>query len=181
MNLEKKIESVLFFKNEPITLSELSKLTGSDQSKVKEAIESLQNFYKERGIVLVSEGEKVGFGTSPELSSLIEDMQKEEYSRDLGRAGLETLAIILYKGPITRRDIDYIRGVNSSFIIRTLMVRGLIERTESKERGYSYKATLDLLKHLGISSLKDLPEFETAFKKVGEFLETQEKENGGGE
>ncbi|MEX2013523.1 MAG: SMC-Scp complex subunit ScpB [Parcubacteria group bacterium] len=172
MNLESKIEAILFFKNEPVSVSELAKLTGGKPAEVETALASLRAFYEDRGVVVLSDGAFVGFGTHPNMSELILNLQKEEISRELGRAGLETLAIILYKGPISRREIDHIRGVNSGFILRILLVRGLIERAESTERSYSYKATLKLMAYLGITRLQDLPEYENAFLKIKEFVET---------
>lgn len=170
MNPESRIESVLFFINEPIAITELSKMLQIDKSEVKNLVKSLQEFYKNRGIVLVSDGEAVSFGTHPQNSGLIETIQKEEFSRELGRAGLETLSIILYRGPVSRREVDHIRGVNSTFILRTLLIRGLIERTEGVERSYSYKPTLKLLEHLGITRREDLPEFESAWKNIEGFV-----------
>ena len=170
--LEQKIESILFFKNEPITLAELSKMLGVPRENLEFSISNLQKKYENSGIVIVTDGELVSFGTHPDNSKLIEEIQKEELSRELGRAGLETLAIILYRGPVSRREIDHIRGVNSSFILRTLLIRGLIERTECTERSYSYKATLKLLEHLGITHREDLPEYDSAFKKIEEFVKT---------
>lgn len=180
MTLESKIESVLLFKNEPISVSELAKWLGEKSESIKTALSNLSESYKDRGMVLVSDGEFVSLGTHPEATSLIEKLQKEELSRELGRAGLETLAIVLYKGPISRREIDHIRGVNSSFILRALLVRGLIERVEGTERSYTYKGTLKLLQYLGVSKQEDLPEFERAFKKMEEFVKTTptEEENG---
>lgn len=178
-NLESEIEAVLFFKNEPVSVIELGKWLGEKPDNIKEALLSLQNFYKNRGMVIVFDGKQASFGTHPDMSKLIEDLQKEEFSRELGRAGLETLAIILYKGPVSRREIDHIRGVNSSFILRTLLVRGLIERTESTERSYSYKATFKLLEYLGITRREDLPEYENAFKKIETFVETAPTEQNG--
>lgn len=142
---------------------------------IKTAINKLQEFYKDRGLVVITTDEEVSLGTHPDTSALIEKIRKEELSRDLGRAGLETLAIILYKGPISRREIDFIRGVNSSFIIRNLLIRGLIERAETLvgERSYSYKATLELLRYLGISKKEDLPQYKEAFKKMEEFVASQ--------
>ena len=175
-NLENKIEAVLFFKNEPVTLAELSKMFKVSRENLQSAISNLQKEYSGRGIVLVTNEDEVSLGTHPDLSELIEDLQKEELSRELGRAGLETLAIILYKGPISRREIDHIRGVNSSFILRTLLVRGLIERTEGMERSYSYKTTLKLLEHLGVTSRESLPDFENAFKKIEEFVAVSPEE-----
>ena len=173
--LEKNLESILFFKNEPVTITELSKMLNVSKDKVQAAIASLQNYYKDRGIVIVTDGEQVSFGTHPESSALIEELQKEELSRELGRAGLETLAIIAYRGPISRREIDQIRGVNSGFILRTLLIRGLIERTESisGERSFTYKPTLKLFEHLGITKKEELPEYASAFKKVEEFVKAE--------
>lgn len=173
-NLESKIEAIIFFKNEPVTVKELSKLLGESGEAVKEALRNLQKFYKDRGIVLASDGEYTSFGTHPHLSEFIQKLQKEEFSRELGRAGLETLAIVLYKGPVSRREIDHIRGVNSSFILRNLLIRGLIERASdlSGERSYIYKATLKLLEYLGVTKLEDLPDYNNAFRKIEEFVKT---------
>ena len=172
--LETKIESVLFFQNEPISLARLSLQVGASLDEVKRVLKSLTDFYEKRGIVLISDGEYASFGTHPDNSDLIEKLQKEEMSGELSRAALETLAIILYKGPISRREIDHIRGVNSGFILHALLVRGLIERAESTDKSYSYKATLKLLEHLGVTSRENLPEFETAFKKIEEFVRASE-------
>lgn len=178
LNLESKIEALLFFKNEPTSFKELAKLLGEDSVVVKQSAQNLQTFYAKRGIVLVSDGEYISFGTHPEASGLIENIQKEELSRELGRAGLETLAIVLYKDLVSRREIDNIRGVNSVFTLRTLLVRGLIERSDSSEgglasdRSYHYKPTLKLLEYLGITRREDLPEYETVFKKIEEFIKT---------
>ena len=179
--LTSKIEAVLFFKNEPLTHKELSKILNIEIEKINPALNELQETYKDRGIVLVNTGEEISFGTHPGHSLMIETLQKEELSRDLGRAGLETLTIILYKGPISRREIDYIRGVNSGFILRNLLIRGLIERTESVtgERSFSYKPTLALYEFLGISKKKDLPEFETAFRKLEDFSKTLDVDQTG--
>ncbi|MDO8565310.1 MAG: SMC-Scp complex subunit ScpB [bacterium] len=183
MKLEQKIEAVLFFRNEPVTFAELSKLLDVPSEDVKLSISNLQKEYENRGVVIVTDGESISFGTSPANSELIEKMQKEELSRELGRAGLETLSIILYRGPVSRREIDHIRGVNSGFILRTLLIRGLIERAESDGdpstmlragRSYSYKATLKLLQYLGVTEREDLPDFANAFKKIQEFVKTSE-------
>jgi segregation and condensation protein B len=179
MNIENKIEAILLFKNEPVDLATLSKLLNESRDNVRLAINNLQEKYKESGIVLVFDGEKVSLGTHPELSGLIEEMQKEELSRELGKAGLETLSIVLYKNPISRREIDYIRGVNSSFILRNLLIRGLIERTEgvAGERSYTYKPTLELMRYLGLTRTEDLPKYEESQAKMVEFAKREKEEN----
>ena len=177
MNIESNIEAILLFKNEPVAITELSKTLGESEESVKQALNKLQMFYEQRGLVLLILNDKVSFGTNPKASALIEQIQKEEFSKDLGRAGLETLSIILYKGPISRREIDYIRGVSSGFIIRNLLVRGLVERSESAvgERSFSYKPTLELLRFLGITKIEDLPEYKNAFEKLEKFGKTIEE------
>lgn len=171
MKLEAQIESILLFKNEPVSLAELSKLLKVPRENLPEAISNLQKEYQDKGIVIVSNGDEFSFGTSPLNSALIESIQKEEFSRELGRAGLETLAVILYKGPISRREIDQIRGVNSGFILRALLIRGLIEKTDSLsgERSFTYKPTLKLLEHLGVAKIEDLPQYKDAFRKMEAF------------
>lgn len=187
MNLESKIESILFFKNEPVSISELAKTLGTKPEEIRIAFSKLEEFYKNKGIVVIFDGEFVSLGTHPDAHNLIESLIKEEFSRELSRASLETLAIILYRGPISRREIDHIRGVNSSFILRSLLIRGLIERPDdavssSDEvvragRSYSYKPTLKLLEHLGITRRENLPEYQTALKKIEEFEKTSPTES----
>lgn len=178
MKLGSKIEAILFFRNEPVSYKELGKILEKNVSEIKAALATLSEDCLERGIVIVDNGESVALGTHPETSSLIERMQKEELDRDLGRAGLETLSIVLYKGPVSRREIDYIRGVNSGFILRNLLIRGLIERTGSREgeRSFSYKPTLELLRYLGVSKVEELPEYSTAFAKLEEFVQTPQED-----
>ncbi len=181
MNTEQKIEAILFYKNEPLTHKELAKILEVDIDVVRNALNNLKAIYQNKGIVLIETSDTVAFGTHPDLSEMFEKMQKEELSRELGRAGLETLSIILYKGPVARREIDHIRGVNSGFIVRNLLIRGLIERVDPSTtlgagRSFSYRPTLALLKHLGVTSVKDLPEYGTALQKMNTFIATEEKD-----
>ena len=176
-NLTNQIESVLLFKNEPVTVKDLAGWLGAKPEEIKASLGELQTFYAERGLTLITDGESYAFGTHPNNSALIEQLQKDELSRELGRAGLETLAIVLYRGPVSRREIDHIRGVNSGFILRTLLIRGLIERADvAGERSYSYKPTLKLLEHLGVRRIEDLPQYGEALKKVEEFVKNSEAE-----
>jgi len=177
MNLEQKIEALLFYKNEPLGIKEISKLTGEKENVVKEALQNLAKNLENRGICLVMTETEAILATAPEMKDFIEQIAKDEMSKDIGKAGLETLAIILYNGPISRREVDYIRGVNSAFILRSLSVRGLVEREQDPRdlRVFKYRGSLSLLTHLGLKNTGELPEFE-AFKK-----EMAKKENGAGQ
>ncbi len=173
MTLDAKIEAILFFKNEPTDIKELARILDTSLERVHFALSDLEKKLAGRGLTLVHYENSVMLGTAKEGSELIEKIKKEELSRELGRAGLETLAIVLYKGPIARAAIDYIRGVNSSFILRSLMVRGLVDRVQnpSDNRGYLYKPTLELLSFMGLAKIEDLPEFVTMKEQVEKFAQ----------
>lgn len=137
-------------------------MLGMSEGEVKDAAEALKNDLQGRGLTLVSEGDTYMLATAPEASQLIERITKEELEKDPGKAGMEVLAIILYQGPQTRAQIDHIRGVNSTFALRQLMIRGLLDRVDNPtdQRSFLYKPTLQLLSFLGVSSTSELPDFE---------------------
>jgi segregation and condensation protein B len=174
MDLAAKIEAILFWKAEPVATKKLAQLLGVNAIALKDGLAALENSLKGRGVTLVQTDEEVMLGTAKELSPLIEQLTKDELTRDLGKAGLETLSIVLYQGPISRADIDYIRGVNSQFILRSLLIRGLVERVDNPAdaRSYLYKPTLDLLSHLGVSKIADLPEYEQVRNDIASFKQS---------
>lgn len=161
MNLESKIEAILFWKGEPISRKKLGEILKAEQSEINESVEKLKENLKERGVVLIEKENEVTLGTTPELSKLIEDLQKEELNKELSKASLETLSIVLYKNGVSRAEIDYIRGVNSSFTLRALSVRGLIEKTldPKDNRRFIYKPSFELLSFMGIKSIEELPNY----------------------
>ena len=161
MRLESKIESILFWKGEPISRKKLSEILKVEQGEIDESIIKLKGNLKDRGVVLLEKENEIMLGTAPELSKLIEDLQKEELNKELSKASLETLSIVLYKPGVSRSEIDYIRGVNSSFTLRVLSVRGLVEREidDKDNRLYMYKSSFELLSYMGIKSVDELPDY----------------------
>ena len=180
MGLEQLIEALLFFKGEPMKINELVKLTKNNESDVKWAVVNLGKNLDGRGVVLMEKDGEVALGTSPEASETIEEMRQIELSRDIGKAGLETLAIVIYKGPVARSEIDYIRGVNSTFTLRNLMIRGLVERkaNPTDARGFLYKPTLELLAFLGVGSMEDLPRYLEVEQELETFVSEFQNNNG---
>jgi segregation and condensation protein B len=128
-----------------------------------------------RGVQVLEKDGEVMLGTHPEASAIIEQLTKEELNRDLGKAGLETLTIVLYKGPITRAELDYIRGVNSSFILRHLTVRGLVDKVvnPADSRSFLYQPSFEVLQHLGITKKEELPDYEAAMTKLAELKQAE--------
>ncbi len=176
MNLESKIEAILFWKGEPMSKKKLGEILKVELGELEEAISKLKEVLSSRGIVLLEKENDLSLGTTPELSSLIEDLQKEELNKDLSKASLETLSIILYKNGASRAEIDYIRGVNSSFILRALAVRGLVEKTVDPKdsRKIVYKPSMELLSFMGVKSLEDLPEYKDVNSNLTAAAETLE-------
>lgn len=178
LSISAKLEALLFFKGEPVKkkkLAELLAITGPElETTINELTENLQT----RGLRLIQKEDVIELRTAPEASELIEHITKEDLHKDLGKAGMETLSIVLYKAPVSKRDIDYIRGVNSSFILRNLMVRGLVERVSDPKdsRSYIYKPTTDLLAHLGIEKLEDLPEYGKVEEEIQSFYEQENEQ-----
>jgi segregation and condensation protein B len=183
INLEQKIEAVLFWKSEPISVKKLASILSETEENVGKAILELEKQLEGRGIRVIKKDNEVTLGTHAEISELIENITKEELSKDIGKAGMETLSTILYYGPISRRDIDYIRGVNSTFIIRNLLVRGLIEKAENDkdQRIFMYKPTFDLLAFLGITKIEDLPDYTKIREEFEAFKQNRERVEGGEE
>lgn len=174
MPLDQQIEGVLFYKANPMKKQALVKLFSVSSEELEEALQTLNERLKSGATTLITTETEVTLATKAEFDEFIEQVRKDEMKRDIGKAGAETLAIILYRGPISRVEIDRIRGVNSSYIVRNLEVRGLIERnTDDKQMKFSI--TTDLLRHLGISNKTELKDYATVMDALEKY-ETQQNE-----
>lgn len=174
MNPESKIEAILFYKAEPVKIKDLAKMVGEDEPSVKTHISNLEKSLGGHGLCLIYNNDSVMLATSPLAKGLVEKLLKEDLEKDLGKAGLETLSIVLYMGPIKRSEIDYIRGVNSTFILRNLLIRDLVERVENPEdqRSFLYRPTFNILSYLGVSRIDDLPEYAKTRQEIELFKNT---------
>ncbi len=171
------IEALLFWKGESYTIKKLATTLSVSEDLIAQGLNELEQTLTNRGVTLIRNNDEVALRTSPETSELIEQLTKEELMKDLGKAGLETLSIIIYRGPVRRSDIDYVRGVSSSFILRNLLVRDLVEKVEIKEEKYKgpiYRPTLKLLSYLGVSKVEDLPDYNRVREELEAFKNTEE-------
>ncbi len=162
MELEKKIEAILFWKGESVSIKKLADILKVSDEEIKSALENLKNNLANRGIVLLQNDGEVMLRTAPELSDLLEELQKEELNKSLSKATLETLSVVLYKNGVSRNEIDFIRGVNSSFTLRALSVRGLVEKITdpNDSRRFIYKPSFELLSYMGVKSVEELPQYK---------------------
>lgn len=176
-NLEGAIEALLFVAPDPVTAAQIAEVLGQDLKDVEMALQKLGQTYQQgRGLSLQWHGGRVQLTTSPEMAPLVEKFLGLEATARLSRAGLETLAIIAYRQPITRPGIDAIRGVNSDGVLKSLLSKGLVQevgRTEGPGRPILYGTTAEFLQHFGLSSLADLPSFDQGVGADG----TEENKN----
>src|SRR3989344_2048290 len=179
MNVVAAIEAILFLYGEPISIGRIlaalkaeEALKHTTKDEVQNALDELRGKLEkeDRGLTLISSSEEneVQLATKPLFAALFEAFIKEEFTESLSPASLETLSLIAYLGPLSRASLDYYRGVNSSFILRSLLIRGLIDRKPDpqKRNVYLYQASFDLLKYLGVKSSEELPEYQK-FKNLG--------------
>lgn len=162
LSLPATIEAVLFASGEPMKKKPFAKLLGVTDAMLTAALGELSQSLAGRGLSLIETNDEVELRTSPAAAPVIQKLRESELARDLGKAGLETLAIILYQDGATRSDIDWVRGVNSTAAIRSLLLRGLVERGEDEtdRRRARYTPTVDALAHLGLSRKEELPRYE---------------------
>ncbi len=168
MTLSQKIESYLFYTGEAYSLKKLASVFDASIGDVEIALAELDAALAGRGIILMRNGDEVMLATHPEMGELILSIKKQELSDPLSKAALETLALILYKNGATKPDIDFIRGVNSQFMLRNLLVRGLVEKVanDDDKRVTKYRATFDTMRYLGISDISQLPNFDTFIAEI---------------
>lgn len=162
-DLRSKIESVLFVSSTPLSRVRLAKMLDAGKDEITQAIAVIKEKWNtdESGVFLIENGDDVQLMSRPENAEVVSTFLKDETSGELTRPALETLSIIAYRQPITKPELEQIRGVNCSLIVRNLLMRGLIEEKEDGTRmQVVYSVTVDFVRLLGLSSLEDLPEYQ---------------------
>ena len=177
--LSAKIEALLFLKTKPVSVSSIARALSEKKEEVQEAVTVLMQArnVEHSGVHVVCSDEGVVLVTNPAFGDLLAQQTKEEMQAELTRPQLETLTIIAYRGPITKAEIEHVRGVNCSLIVRNLLMRGLIdERDDDVKLLPVYSLTADMLRHLGVHSLQELPDYEELHKnaKIDQLLHSLE-------
>jgi segregation and condensation protein B len=173
------IEGLLFVASEPATITSLASVMDCSPDQVELGLKYLQEQGQQRGIHLQRQGEKLQLVTAPELTGYIERFLGLTASTRLSTPALETLGIIVYRQPITRPEIEAIRGVNSDGVLRTLLSKGLIEevgRLDTVGHPSLFGVTFEFLRYFGLKDIKDLPELELPRNGAEQIVDETENE-----
>ncbi len=160
LTLAVKLEAMLFVAAEPVSLAQLATALDVTNSVVERGLKELDDSLRTRGLRLQRNAGRVQLTTAPELAELVERFLGLESVSHLSRAALETLAIIAYQQPVTRPQVDALRGVNSDGMMKSLLSKGLVQesgRTDGPGRPILYSTTPEFLQHFGINSIIELP------------------------
>ncbi|TSC63572.1 MAG: segregation and condensation protein B [Parcubacteria group bacterium Athens0416_74] len=168
-----QLEALLFSEGGPVARKKLAQLMDSSLEDLSLAVDELTRRKAGTGISVIATAQDVALAVAPEAAPIVQAAFERELGKEIGDAGLEVLSIILYRGPSTRAEIDYIRGVNTSWTIRTLAARGLLERAQNPNdaREYLYQPTVELLAHLGVTHARELPDYAKISSELAAFEE----------
>lgn len=166
------IIALLFVSGEPMSVAQISRLLNVPEEEVANSFEEIKKYLEQGGLSLVMAKDGVSIVTKSEHGDIIDAFRKEELKGDLTPATLQVLTLIAYMNEPSRKDISFIRGVQSAQSIRTLTVRGLIER-----KGENCCLTTEALRYLGVTSPEELPEYESINKELMQKLKTALSEN----
>ena len=166
-----RAHAFLFSEGGSLTKKKLMALLSCDKKTLNESLKLLSEKLTGSGITIIQTDTEASLAVAPNASKIVRDAFERELGKEIGEAGLEVLAIVLYRGPSTRAQIDYIRGVNTASTLRNLLARGLLERTGNPEdaREYLYRPTVELLAHLGVTDTETLPEYATIASELARF------------
>jgi segregation and condensation protein B len=173
--LSHTIESILFATAEDYSVAALAKLLEVPAEDIEAALNELSLSLEGHAMMLVRQGDSVTLATRPEHSAILETLRKEELQKDLSKASAETLAVIVYKPGTTKAEIELIRGVNASYSLRALQIRGLIE-TQGAGRAVTYHPTLALLESFGVADAEQLPQYAETKQKLASLLSQSDEQ-----
>ncbi len=167
MSLLSQLESILFVASKPLSAKKLGKVLKLTSKEIEEQMEKLIEKYNdiESGIKILKNNDEWQMVSAPDNFEITEKFVKAEVSGELTRPQLETLTVISYCGPITKPELEQVRGVNCSLILRNLLIRGLIKESEDNTKLLpAYEITMDYLRLLGVEKIQDLPDYEVLSK-----------------
>lgn len=163
IDLHRALEALLFLAGKPFSIRKISELLGTDQRTTRSTVDAFRTTWNARGggTVVALTGDEVQLVTHADLHAIAEQYVKDETRSELTRPQLEALTVIAYRGPITKAELEQIRGVHCGLILRNLLIRGLVEeRRDVEKHEDAFTISMDFLRHLGLTDARELPEYE---------------------
>lgn len=170
-NLERVLEGLLFAYGECLSVGKLANIAKKPAAEVVAALVRLKANLASRGINMVNKDDVWQLTAAKECSPFIEKLVKSEMQEELTPAGLEVLAIAAYRGPVSKGEIEAIRGVNCAYALRNLTLRGLIEKNE-KVKPQTHNISLAALRKLGLKNAAELPGYHEHRQELNRITET---------
>lgn len=164
-----KLEGLLFYFGESVTVKKLASLCGVSEDDVRTALDELQKELRDRGITLVVHDDSAQLVTDEGIQEIISKAVASDIDTDLTDAQSEALSVIAYLAPVAKHTIDFVRGVNSRAVLRNLSARGLVSKSSQDSTTY-YNLSMDAMTHLGITTLEELPDYESTRERLEEFI-----------
>jgi segregation and condensation protein B len=166
-SLSQSIHALLFTTGETWKFSELMRTFSVSIEEIETALSDLKFDMEHQAVIPLVYEQTITLITRPELKDFLQSLDDAESIKEFSKGAIETLALVAYKGPISKSDIDYIRGVNSQFMLRNLVMRGMVEKQSiSKDRSAGYVITVDALRFLGIEHYNQLPHFDNFYEEI---------------
>jgi segregation and condensation protein B len=177
LELKSLVESLLFVADSPVSVHDIAQALEVEVDEVESALQYLDDEYEDRGIRLQRRGQEVQLVSAPEAGAQIERFLGLEISGRLSVAALETLSIVAYRQPVTRAEVEAIRGVHSDGVLRSLVRRGLIEqlgRAPTVGRPNLFGTTFEFLQQFGLQELSELPDWEKLGRELAERIDSED-------
>ena len=167
------MEAILFVAGEPVAVADLAQALEVSEMEIMHAVEALERECERRGVTVRRYGDHLRMETRPEYAPYVERLLQPVQRQTLSQTAMETLAVIAYRQPVTKGEVEQVRGVKCDYSVQSLLHKGLIKEAGRKEalgRPILYATTDRFLEHFGISDIRELPPLPDAQEKVDEPL-----------
>lgn len=167
------LEAILFVAGEPVAVADLAQALEVSEMEIMHAVEALERECERRGVTVHRYGDHLRMETRPEYAPYVERLLQPVQRQTLSQTAMETLAVIAYRQPVTKGEVEQVRGVKCDYSVQSLLHKGLIREAGRKEalgRPILYATTDRFLEHFGISDIRELPPLPDAQEKVDEPL-----------
>ncbi len=168
--MPQKIIQILLYEGGSLKKEEIAKILGTEKQEIESNILEVQNLLAVLDLKLIQNATSLEISLSEEINSLINKQKIEELKSDLSESALQTLGVILYRNKTTKAEIDFVRGVDSGRSIKNLLMRGIVEKIEEKNKKY-YTPTTETLRYLNLENIEQIPEYEEVSGKLKKLIE----------